>query len=171
MTDDEFNQFITLLDAACASDDPKITKALKKFMFLVRLNISDDEMEAGPFTKMMETIDSLQRRVSQLEQPNNFTQTDIKDWGTTTTTPQWIYNPTYTTAGQTYTNVSPNTSTNITLTGTTNTTLGGSSITTAGCTGFTTTGTSSYIINADDSAPKGTEIKESIKDKLEDLLT
>jgi hypothetical protein len=170
MTDDEFNQFITLLDAACASDDPKITKALKKFMFLVRLNISDDEMEAGPFTKMMETIDSLQRRVSQLEQPaNNFTQTDIKDWGTTTT-PQWIYNPTITTAGTSYTNVSPNTSTNITLTGTTNTTLGGSSITTSGCTGFTTTGATNYIINADDSAPKGTEIKDEIKDKLDILL-
>lgn len=169
MTDDEFNQFITLLDAACASDDPKITKALKKFMFLVRLNISDDEMEAGPFTKMMETIDSLQRRVSQLEQPvNNFTDT-ISDWTQTTSSPQWIYKPTYTTSGGTYT--VPNTSsTNITLTGTTNTTLGGSSITTGGCTGFTTTGTSSYIINADDSAPKGTEIKEDIKGKLDNLL-
>ncbi len=164
MNSDDFEQFITLLDAALASDDPKITKALKKFMFLVRLNISDDEMEEGPFTKMMETIDSLQRRVSQLENPNNFTQTDIKDWGTTTTTPQWIYQPTYTTSGGTYT--VPNTSsTSVTLSGTTNTILGGSS-----CTGYTTTGTSSYIINADDSAPKGTEIKEAVKDKLKNLL-
>jgi hypothetical protein len=168
MTDDEFNQFITLLDAACASEDQKIKKALKKFMFLVRLNITDDEMEPGPFTKLMETIDSLQRRVSQLENAGNntFTTTDIKDWGTTTT-PQWIYQPTYTTGG-TYT--VPNTSsTNITLTGgssTTNTTLSSGS----SCTGFTTTGTSSYIINADDSAPKGTEIKEAIKSKLDDLL-
>ena len=172
MTDDEFNQFITLLDAACASDDPKITKALKKFMFLVRLNISDDEMEPGPFTKMMETIDGLQRRVSQLENAgNNFTQTDIKDWGTSSA-PIWINNPTYTSGG---THTFPNTSsTNVTLSGTTNTTntthttLG--AITTGGCTGFTTTGTSSYIINSDDSAPKGTEIKEDIKGKLDSLL-
>ena len=166
MNSDDFEQFITLLDAALASDDPKITKALKKFMFLVRLNISDDEMEEGPFTKMMETIDSLQRRVSQLENPNNFTQTDINDdWTQTTSTPQWIYNPTITTAGTSYTNITPNTSTNITLSGTTNTILGGSS-----CTGFTTTGTSSYIINADDSAPKGTEIKDAVEDKLKNLL-
>ena len=172
MTDDEFNQFITLLDAACASDDPKITKALKKFMFLVRLNISDDEMETGPFTKMMETIDSLQQRVSQLENANNsFTQTNIKDWGTTTTTPQWIYNPTITSAGTSYTNTTPNTSTSITLQGTTNTTLGGTSTASSGCTGFTTTGaTTSYMINADDSAPRGTEIKEDIKGKLDNLL-
>lgn len=170
MTDDEFNQFITLLDAACASDDPKITKALKKFMFLVRLNISDDEMEAGPFTKMMETIDSLQRRVSQLENAgNNFTQTDITSPYTTTTTPQWIYNPTITT-GSSYTAVTPNTSTNITLSGVgTSNGISSSStgtITSSSCTGFTTTGTgTSIIINAEDSAPKGTEIKEDIKGK------
>jgi len=161
MNDDEFNQFITLLDAACASDDPKIKKALKKFMFLVRLNISDDEMETGPFTKMMETIDSLQRRVSQLENPNNFTQTDL-DWTQTTSSPQWIYQPTYTTGGTT-----TSSGTSITLTGgsnTTNTVLGGGS-----CTGYTT-GTTTTLINADDSAPKGTEIKESVKDKLKDLF-
>ncbi|MHA1289806.1 MAG: hypothetical protein ACTSPB_20680 [Candidatus Thorarchaeota archaeon] len=165
MTDDEFNQFITLLDAACASDDPKITKALKKFMFLVRLNISDDEMEEGPFTKMMETIDSLQRRVSQLEQPNHFTQTD-SDWTQTTSSPQWIHQPTYTTGG-TYTvpNTTTSSGTSITLTGGSSTTLGGS------CTGFTTGTTTTTLINADDSAPKGTEIKEAIKDKLEVLLT
>lgn len=166
MNDDEFNQFITLLDAACASDDPKIKKALKKFMFLVRLNISDDEMEAGPFTKMMETIDGLQRRVSELEQKNQNNFSDITDWTQTTSSPQWIYQPTYTTGG-TYT--MPNTTTTgITLTGGTNTTLGGS------CGGFTsgTTSTStSYIINADDSAPKGTEIKNEVKDKLKELLS
>jgi hypothetical protein len=163
MTDDEFNQFITLLDAACASEDQKIKKALKKFMFLVRLNITDDEMEPGPFTKLMETIDSLQRRVSQLENAGNntFTTTDIKDWGTTTT-PQWIHQPTYTTGG-TYT--VPNTSsssTNITL-------QGGSS-----CTGFTTTnattGTATIVLGNDLSAPSGTEIKEEIKGKLTALL-
>ena len=164
-TDDEFEQFITLLDAACASDDPKITKALKKFMFLVRLNITDDEMEPGPFTKMMETIDGLQRRVSQLENAaNNFTQTDIKDWTTTTTaTPQWIYQPTYTTG----TSSPLTTGTGITLTGGTNTTLSGP----GSCTGYTTTGaTTSYIVDSNDSAPKGTEIKESIKNKLKELL-
>lgn len=170
MTDDEFNQFITLLDAACASDDQKIKKALKKFMFLVRLNITDDEMEPGPFTKMMETIDSLQQRVSQLENAGNntFTQTDIKDWGTTTATPQWIYNPTTTTGG-TY-NVPNTSSTNITLQGGSNVTLGAGS----SCTGFTTTnattGTATYILDADLSAPSGTEIKEDIKDKLTALL-
>lgn len=164
MTDDEFNQFITLLDAACASDDQKIKKALKKFMFLVRLNITDDEMEPGPFTKMMETIDSLQQRVSQLENAGNntFTQTDIKDWGTTTTTPQWIYNPTITTAG-TYT-VPSTSSTNITLQG-----VG----TGSSCTGFTTTqattGTATYIVD-DFLSPTGTEIKEDIKGKLTALL-
>lgn len=166
MTDDEFNQFITLLDAACASDDPKITKALKKFMFLVRLNISDDEMETGPFTKMMETIDSLQRRVSQLEQPNNFTQTDIKDWGTTTATPQWIYQPTTTTYGTSTTPITT-TGTNITLQGGSSTTLGSG----GSCTGFTTsstTGTMTY--NIIDDAPTGTEIKEDIKGKLDNLL-
>lgn len=161
MNDDEFNQFITLLDAACASDDPKIKKALKKFMFLVRLNITDDEMEPGPFTKMMETIDSLQRRVTQLETPT-YTYTDIQDY-TTTTTPQWIYDTGTTTTG---TITLPSTSgSSTTLQGGSNITYGGSS-----CTGFTTGTTTTTLTNADDSAPKGTEIKEKVKDRLKDLF-
>ena len=84
MTSDvDFEQFIKLLDGALASDDPTIRQALRKFLFVAAMVLGDDA-EPGPFTKMMETMDDLQKRIHDLES---------KELQTTPTYDQWTWPP------------------------------------------------------------------------------
>ena len=167
MNDEQFEQFIKLLDAALVSDDKKIKSALRKFMFIMALNLSDDDCEPGPFTKMMETMDNLQRRLAQVEGQNT-TWTETTPYnvpyvgggaGTGTAAPYWI--PGSTTGGSiTFTN-NP-----------TSTTSGTITTSSSSCTGFTapnTTTLTSYDLGIDYDI--GTTIKEDIKDKLKKLVT
>ena len=179
MNDEQFEQFIKLLDAALVSDDKKIKSALRKFMFIMALNLSDDDCEPGPFTKMMETMDDLQRRVAQVEGQNTFTQsppytqTPYTPYvgGGSSTSPNspyitWYNANTTTNAVSTTTTPTTTTSGNITLTGGSN------------CTGFTAnaysgmgtnTVTTSYDLAYD--VDSGTTIKNEIKDKLKKLVS
>ncbi len=173
-TDIDFEQFVKVLDAALATDDKNVKKALRKFLFIAAMAMSDDDMERGPFTEMMETIDNLRQRVGVLESANTTTTTFTDQ---TTTTPQWIYNPPY------YGTAGSSTSGNINITGgtsTTNTTTAiGSGTTTAvspllsggSCTGFTNT--TGYTLNIDlaDDGPKAEEIKSQIKESLKKLTS
>ncbi len=174
-TDIDFDQFIKVLDAALVTDNQSVKKALRKFLFVAAMAMSDDDMERGPFTEMMETIDNLRQRVGALES-DNATTTTFTDQ--TSTTPQWIYNPPYygtSTTGNI--NISGGTSTtNVTTTagsGTTTTispqTYSGYSG--SGCTGFTTSNTLGYTINLDliDDGPKAEKIKSDIVAGLKKL--
>jgi hypothetical protein len=182
MTDEEFEQFITLLDGALASDDPKIRKAIKKFMFIIALNLSDDDCEPGPFTKMMETMDDLQRRLAQVEGQNAFTQsppytqTPYTPYvgGGTSTSPNDPFITWYNTTGNITTNAVSTTTVPSTTTTAGNITLTGGS----NCTGFTAnaysgmgtnTITTSYDLGYD--VDSGTTIKNEIKDKLKKLVS
>jgi len=170
MNDEDFEQFITLLDAAIASDDPKIQKALKKFVFLIRLNLSDEDCKPGPFTKMMETIDDLQRRVAAVEgQGQTWPQAQpYLGSGGTSVDPftHWYNNGT-----NTFT--ATNAVSAVTIPATTATTTG--SVTLSGgtsCTGFAgnthpgnTTTFTSPIYEVD----SGSKIKDDIKAKLTQL--
>lgn len=88
--DFNFEQFIKLLDGALASDDKNVKQALRKFLFVAAM-VMGDNTESGPFTKMMETIDNLQQRISTLENKDNYTFTstapDITTWTNGTITP------------------------------------------------------------------------------------
>ena len=177
MNDEDFEQFITLLDAAIASDDPKIQKALKKFVFLIRLNLSDEDCKPGPFTKMMETIDDLQRRVGAVEAKDaTWTQQPYYGGGTSIGTDpntHW-YNGGSGTAGNiTFTNATSN----VTIPSTTTTTAG--NITLSGvasgstCTGFTASAvsgnTTTTAIFPAYEVDSGSKIKDQIKEKLTKL--
>lgn len=171
MTDIDFEQFIKLLDAALVSDDKKIKTALRKFMFIMALNLSDDDCEPGPFTKMMDTIDELQRRVSSLESSNTYT-TDpyTQTWpngvgiGTATPAPYIAPSTTGGTSGQItgttqWMNIPTSSTTGTVTTITSSTLLGGSNC-------WTTSGTGTYTVNYEDI---GTKIKNEIKDSLAKL--
>lgn len=169
MNDTDFEQFIKLLDAALVSDDKKIKTALRKFMFIMALNLSDDDCEPGPFTKMMDTIDELQRRVGTLETKDTFTTTTdpyTQTWpygvGIGTGTPPPYVAPS-TTGGQ-ITSTGTSQWMNIPTSTTGNTTITSTSIpfTTGGC--WSGSG-NTYTINTEDENT-GTEIKDEIKDKL-----
>lgn len=177
MNDEDFEQFITLLDAAISSDDPKIQKALKKFVFLIRLNLSDEDCKPGPFTKMMETIDDLQRRLSVIEGANTtWTQTQPLgpyQGGTSVSPTHWYNNGTST--------ITTNTSNTLTIpTTTTSSTTGNITFTGlssgSNCTGFLanaysgSTTTNAFTIT-DYEVDSGTKIKNDIKDKLKKLVT
>ena len=174
MNDEDFEQFITLLDAAIASDDPKIQKALKKFVFLIRLNLSDEDCKPGPFTKMMETIDDLQRRVGQVEstqQPYYGGQKIGGGYvgGGTAVDPftHWYNNGTTT-------NITNAVSTTTIPVTTTSSTTGNITLSGSNCTGFTANAysgmgnTTTYATFGEVDA--GTQIKEQIKEKLAKLV-
>lgn len=173
MNDEDFEQFITLLDAAIASDDPKIQKALKKFVFLIRLNLSDEDCKPGPFTKMMETIDDLQRRVGQVEnrptQQPYYGGSSPTIGGGTSVDPftHWYNNGTNITYTNAVSTTTTPTTTTITNPSSNNITLGGST-----CTGFIANAyagntTTTYTMFEEDS---GTSIKDDIKEKLAKLV-
>jgi len=181
MNDEQFEQFIKLLDAALVSKDKKIKSALRKFMFIMALNLSDDECEPGPFTKMMETMDSLERRLAQVEGQNAFTQsppytqTPYTPYvgGGSSTSPNHPYITWYNTTGNITTNATSTTAVPSTTTATTgNITLTGGS----NCTGFTANAysgmnntTFSYDLGYE--VDTGTTIKNEIKDRLKKLVS
>jgi len=165
MNDEQFEQFIKLLDAALVSDDKKIKSALRKFMFIMALNLSDDDCEPGPFTKMMETMDDLQRRLAQIEGQNTTWTTTDNPYvygGTGTAAPYWI--PGGTTSGT------------VTISNPTTTTGGTITTNASSCTGFTAnaySGMSNTFTSFDfgQEVDSGTTIKEDIKDKLKKLVS
>ncbi len=180
-TDIDFDQFIKVLDAALVTDNQSVKKALRKFLFVAAMAMSDDDMERGPFTEMMETIDNLRQRVGVLESDNTTTTTFTDQ---TLTTPQWMQTPTY--YGTTGTGTGSAGNINITggssTTGNITTTAGNTTTAISispqtysgsGCTGFTTTNTLGYTINLDliDDGPKAEKIKSDIVAGLKKLTT
>ena len=184
--DIDFEQFIQLLDGALASDDKNVKQALRKFLFVAAMVMGDDT-EPGPFTQMMDTIDSLQQRLAQLESQMSPTTTSPFTYPQTT----WTGIGTGLGTGTTGTG----TSTSGSITATSPPTTGGS-ITTTGCTTYTNptgnTGTitlpssntvgSTWTISGNaantttstlwydlDDPKTGTSIKEEIKEGLEKL--
>jgi len=61
MTDEniDFDQLIDLLDRALTSKDPRVMKALKKFLFIAALATEDTEAE-GPFRNIIRRIEALE---------------------------------------------------------------------------------------------------------------
>jgi len=150
----DLEQFIQVLDHALATDDPKIKKALRKFLFIAALAM-DEDPEPGPFTAMFEEMDDLRNRIKILELKNQTTFTDNKDYwyGSSTGTgsmPTWITGGGTSTSSGTVT-ISPTTTTTSTIYGP------------GSCTGFT-----GYTINLGDDE-KGKRIKQELEQKLGSL--
>ena len=82
MSDDiDFDQLIDLLDRALVSDDPKVKKALKKFLFITALATEDTE-ESGPLRDLISRIEALEAKV-------NSGGWGGYQWPPTTNTPMW----------------------------------------------------------------------------------
>ena len=161
MSEIDLEQFIQVLDHALATDDPKIKKALKKFLFIAALAMEGDP-EPGPFTGMFEEMDDLRKRIRALETAKQDNQT-VYDWyGSSSGTPTWKYSGGTSTVGTTGYIPTTTTTTGGTVTNT-------GTITSGGCTGFTaptnTWSTLGYTINLGDDE-KGKRIKEELQQKL-----
>jgi len=179
----DFEQFIKLLDGALASDDKNVKQALRKFLFVTAMVLGDD-CEPGPFSKMMETMDAMQRRLAALESKDLTTTTD------------WTgISPPYTVGGTgvAYPFISPTTTpggsvkggsisstgtppvwTNAVSTTTTSSTTGNVTLGSSNASTFTitpgagnTTTTNYWVSN--DNPETGTEIKNDIMEALDRL--
>lgn len=113
--DENIEELLHTLDVALTSDNPMVKKALKKFLFIVRMTESEaSEGIKGPYMSLLEELHQISRRLERLEisqRPGTYQPYQSYPWtttiGTTITTsgtatsatyPQtWVTNPsTYT---------------------------------------------------------------------------
>lgn len=90
MEDFDIQEFAKMFDAALASDNPAVQKALRNFIMvsaLVHSQENADELTSGPFETLLKQIDDLQRRVSRVESERYSTQTYPNPYDNS-----WIYN-------------------------------------------------------------------------------
>lgn len=58
-------QFAKLFDAALASDNPSVKKALRNFLLVASI-VEAEEGQVGPMSTVFERVDSLERKVDEL---------------------------------------------------------------------------------------------------------
>lgn len=92
----DINEFARMFDAALASDNPSVKKALRNFMMVAAIvhaqELNEDERLAGPFETLLKKVQDLESMVRELQ--NNRAYKDnyrdyYKDY--VGTNPTWIY--------------------------------------------------------------------------------
>jgi hypothetical protein len=102
----DITEFAKMFDAALASDNPAVKKALRNFMMVAAIvhaqELNEDKRLAGPFESLLKKVQDLESMVRELQ--NNRTYKDnyrdyYKDY--VGTNPTWVSQPytTYTTSG------------------------------------------------------------------------
>lgn len=106
MEDFNINEFAKMFDAALASDNPAVKKALRNFMLIAAITHaeSNDETTRGPFSDLMAEIKALRARVDLIEQYSRYNSNKTTTTSTPATpyydpsryvgiNPTWVYNP------------------------------------------------------------------------------
>jgi hypothetical protein len=98
MEDFDITEFAQMFDAALASDNPAVKKALRNFMMVAAIvhaqELDATERTMGPLETLVKKVSDLERIVSDLQ--NTRTYRDHKDkyyqdyYGTN---PTWVYSP------------------------------------------------------------------------------
>jgi hypothetical protein len=100
MEDFDITEFAKMFDAALASDNPAVKKALRNFMMVAAIvhaqELNEDRRLAGPFESLLKKVQDLESMVRELQ--NNRTYKDqYKDYYGSTPMPNtWVTQP-YTT--------------------------------------------------------------------------
>lgn len=72
MEDFDIKEFARMFDAALASDNPAVKKALRNFLMVVAIVDSENtDAPNGPFASVLDEVVSLRQRVNLLESKNN----------------------------------------------------------------------------------------------------
>ena len=105
MEDFDLKEFAKMFDAALASDNPGVKKALRNFMMvsaLVHAQEDGDERIMGPLETLVKKVGDLERMVYEL-QNTRVTRDRYKDYKDYYyNNPTWVYSPnTSTTSGTT----------------------------------------------------------------------
>ena len=61
MQDFDIHEFAKMFDAALASNNPSVQKALRNFMMVAAISESGVERDRGPFQQLFERLDSLEQ--------------------------------------------------------------------------------------------------------------
>lgn len=102
----DIKEFAQMFDAALASDNPAVKKALRNFMMVAAIvhaqELNEDERLEGPFESLLEKVQALESIVRELQ--NNRTYKDnyrdyYKEYAGTN--PTWVYQPTTSTTSGT----------------------------------------------------------------------
>lgn len=102
MEDFNINEFAKMFDAALASDNPTVKKALRNFMLVAAIVTAEetDPRPAGPFLELINEIKRLSAKISVLE--NQIYRTTVTSQPATPydpsrytgINPTWVYHPT-----------------------------------------------------------------------------
>lgn len=110
MEDFDIQEFAKMFDAALASDNPSVKKALQNFMMVAALvhaqeEVENDERLSGPLETLIKQIEDLQHRISRLEAEK---YSGTRTYPTNPYDNTWIYTGT----GSYTTNITSTTTTN-----------------------------------------------------------
>ncbi len=99
MEDFDITEFAKMFDAALASDNPAVKKALRNFM-MVSAIVHAQELDAtertmGPLETLIKKISDLERMVYELQNNRTYKDQYYKDYYNSN--PTWVYQP-YTTS-------------------------------------------------------------------------
>ena len=95
MTDEfDIKEFAQMFDAALASDNPTVKKALRNFMMVAAIvhaqELNEDERLAGPLETLLKKVSDLESLVHNLNQTRTY-KDHYRDYIGTNQT--WVYSP------------------------------------------------------------------------------
>ena len=98
----DITEFAQMFDAALASDNPAVKKALRNFMMVAAIVHAQDNNDSkritGPLETLIKRVETLDRMVRELQ--SNRAYKDYKDHKDYYNNPTWVYGPnTSTTSG------------------------------------------------------------------------
>ena len=106
MEDFDLNEFAKMFDAALASDNPAVKKALRNFMMVTAIvhaqELDEAEREMGPIETLVKKVLELDKRVRQVESTKPYVGTGAPAYPSypygngTIGNPTWVYNGTVT---------------------------------------------------------------------------
>jgi len=107
----DITEFAKMFDAALASDNPAVKKALRNFMMVTAIvhtqELDATERQMGPLETLVKKVSDLERMIYELQ--NNRTYKEHKYYKDYYNTPTWVYQPNTsisTTSGTTWTDSS-----------------------------------------------------------------
>jgi hypothetical protein len=93
----DITEFARMFDAALASDNPSVQKALRNFMMVAAIvhaqELSANEKIIGPLELLIRKVTDLERMVYDLRNNNVYTRPTKEDYYKNYTNPTWVYQP------------------------------------------------------------------------------
>jgi hypothetical protein len=97
MEDFDIREFAQMFDAALASDNPSVKKALRNFMMVAAIvhaqELNEDERLMGPFEALLKKVQDLESMVRELQNTRTYKDHKDKYYQDYYNIPTWVYSP------------------------------------------------------------------------------